>query len=111
MEKDEVKVPYIYDTPTGIVEKEGLLFRGMTSYDSNRPVWVKILIVFFSLLIFVLPWLFISWISVAVIYEMAQGQVKLSEGYQWLFGLAFGVLLLIGGVMAIYQNIRIKHKK
>jgi hypothetical protein len=46
MEKDEVKVPYIYDTPTGIVEKEGLLFRGMTSYDSNRPVWVKILIVF-----------------------------------------------------------------
>ena len=111
MEKDEVKVPYIYDTPTSIVEKEGLLFRGMTSYDSNRPVWVKILIIFFSLLIFVLPGLFLSWISVAGIYEMAQGQVKLSEGYQWFFVLAFGVLLLIGGIMAIYQNIRIKHKK
>lgn len=91
MEDKKIDNQYLYDTPTGIVEKEGKLFRGMSSYDKNRPVWVKILVIFFSTLVLVLPGIclsvftFIGGISVATI---------------------LGPLFLIGGVIAIYQNIR-----
>ena len=89
--KEKIDVPYTYDTPTGIVEKEGQMFRGMAKHDGKRPLFVKILTIFFSLLIFVLP-------GIALSIMGFRGVIS--------FATILGLLMLIAGIVVIYQNIR-----
>jgi hypothetical protein len=88
---EKINNQYIYDTPTNIVEKEGILFRGMTSYKKNKPQWVKILTIFFSLVILVFPGIFLSII-------LFSGGISIIT--------ILGPLFLVGGIIAIYQNVR-----
>ena len=89
--KEKTDNQYIYDTPMGIIEKEGRLLRGMSSYDNNRPFWVKILIIFFSLMMFVFPAIFLFVLGIIVI------------NFLLIF---FGILFLICGTIAIYKNLK-----
>jgi len=93
---------YIYDTPTGIIEKEGRLFRGMTD-AKNRPLWLRLLIIFFSLVIFVIPGLFLfGGFLIAFIYHPYLD----SSSYEAVIPFFLGLLLLSGGMFVIYKNLK-----
>jgi len=105
MNKDEIDIPHIYDTPTGIIEKEGNMWRGMTTYNSKRSLWLRALIIFFSFIILILPGLLLIYIGGAVIY-LALNKQETLQIYPLLISIIVGLPLLIGGMKAVYQNSR-----
>jgi hypothetical protein len=107
MEKEEkVKIPYIYDTPTGIVEKEGMMLRGMGD-NKTKPLWVRLLSVFFSLVIFVIPGLSLTiFIYGSLIAILMEGKFVMSDAVSGIIPAILGPIFLVGGLIVIYKNIK-----
>ncbi len=97
----KLQEPYIYDTPTGIIQKEGQFFRGIGTHDANRSIFVRSMAIFFSLFMFVLPGFFVPFFIVSV----ALGETDPSP-FWFILPVIFGGLWMSAGILVIYQNVR-----
>ncbi len=107
MDKDKIDLGYIYDTPTGIIQKEGNMFRGAATHDPNRPLWVKVMAIFFACLVFLLPGLTFL---IGVTWSISSGFVKLNEFYVVILPILVGAFCTYGGIVIVRANMRKKSK-
>jgi hypothetical protein len=96
---------FIYDTPTGMIEKQGRLYKGMSTYDPNRSVFVKCLTIFFSLVILILPGAALTYLGGMGIFSLVKNGYS-AENFQILLIFIFGVPMLVGGIKVILVNIK-----
>lgn|ERR1035437_3330400 len=97
-DKNECMPPYIYDTPVGVIQKEGEFFRGMATRDKNRPMIIRVIAVLFALLFFIIPGLVVSLFTIALFIS--------EPSYFVILPALFSILWLSAGSVTIYSNIR-----
>jgi hypothetical protein len=93
--------PYKYDTPTNLIEKQGDMYRAITDHNPNRSLFLRILIIFFSLFILIFPGLFCLFIAIYVLVDF-----EIWNLFPFFLNILIGLPLTIGGIKAIYNNIK-----
>ena len=56
-EKNNFGVPKVDNSPMGIVQMEGDLYR-KAAENKNRPIWLRVSIIVFSIIVIILPGVF-----------------------------------------------------
>ena len=105
MEKEKIEEPFKYDTPTNMVEKEGELFRGMSSAKS-KSLFLRIITIIFSLIILVIPGGFVFFVGLASILSIIFPKFGADMRGNFFAPLLFGGVLFLGGIVLIYRNIK-----
>jgi hypothetical protein len=107
MEKGKNMPEYIYDTPIGIVQKEGAMCRGMGTYDPDRATWVRVIAIIFALGVFLFPGISLMVVAIGI---------PLESGLEWNMVLPMVALIILGlfftyaGVVVVRSNIKRKNK-
>lgn len=100
-EKDNFGVPKVDNSPVGIVGMEGNFFRGLTS-KTPRSLFVRICIIAFGAVFFLLP-------GICILLVLISNYSELAKDHNWMgvIILAVCVFLFLGaGFAVIKANIK-----
>ena len=89
MEKEKIQEPFKYDTPTNIVEKEGEIFRGIGYVGKGKSLTMRIASIILSVIILIIP-----------------GAFLMFAGFGAFVPMLIGLILFVGGISAVYRNIK-----
>lgn len=100
MEEKDHTIQYTYDTPNNLITKEGDFFRNLVSSTVQRPLYVRICIAIFSVLMLIVPGVAFTLLALTTIkgYEVA----LISR----IAGLVIGIFFTILGLIIVYKNIK-----
>lgn len=99
-EKQHDQTEYTYDTPNNLITKEGDFFRSIASPTVQRPLWLRIYIIIFAILILALPgitFVILSLVTISDFYTPFISRIA---------GLAMGIFFTTLGLNLIYKNFR-----
>jgi len=98
--KNNFGIPEVDNTPTGIVEMEGRFFRGISDSSKQRPSWVRICAIIFSIIALLFPG--ISFLTIAItLYPSIYNDNGI---FGFVMITLFGLLFTAGGIIGIKKN-------
>ena len=104
-EKNNFGLPEVDNTPTGLLNMQGDMLRGMTDNSKERSLFVRILTIFFSLVILLIPGLLLAWFGVE--WYLNEGQrVGVAMNISGVIPSVIAILMIIGGIYGIMVNLR-----
>jgi small neutral amino acid transporter SnatA (MarC family) len=109
MEKIKMDMSEASYDPIKTIEMEGEMFRNMGHTQKQRSTYVRLAIIFFSLLIFVVPGLTIFTILAVAISRDLISIFRLN-GAVVVFGILISILYTACGIKAIYNNLSLSKK-
>ena len=86
------------NTPTGIIEGEGAMFRGMTDANKKRSGWVRLFAIIVSLVALLIPGLFYLVLGFG---HMIGAKEPTSVG-----AIIFGLVFTVAGVAGLFINFK-----
>ncbi len=98
IDPEKLGIPRVDNTPMGIIEMQGNVYRGIMNKGNKRPKWVRVIAIFTSFFLLLLPGGIYLFISVPSYFE--NGLVSI------IAPLSIGLLFLTAGILGIYVNSR-----
>ena len=106
MKKDNPIDPYIYDTPLGVVEKQGMMYRGMAD-PKGKPLWIRAVSIVIGIMALILPGIFILiFAGISFSYEIARETFWSWYSLSYLIALILPLIMVAAGAYVCFKNIR-----
>jgi hypothetical protein len=96
-------LPKVGYTPMDTVEMEGAMFRSMSDKRYKKSLLLRISIITFSALIFILPEIIIIYLAISTLLEKLASPIEKLAGLSWIL---FSLLFFSIGTKIIYSNIK-----
>jgi hypothetical protein len=105
--ENDFGLPKIDYTPMGTIEMAGRFNRGMEENKKGRSLWVRVCVIFFSVIVFVIPGLF----SLGLIIFNYNNLDYDGGVLNIILGIFFGALSILVGAKIIVSNVKNRYDK
>jgi hypothetical protein len=102
---ESLGLPEVRYDPMGSSQILFGIFKSLGGLKTSRNIWIKLFSIFISLVVFILPGIFIAYINLSIAFPLRSDSILIATPC------LLGLILLGAGIEIIYKNIKSINEK